>query len=95
MSVNTVSKCDCCLRERASEVYSSSLGAMSFSYCNECTHLNVEPKGIIVGTIEMLYGDVAQWVLDLEYYDVEEKTYKSAKALKEAYDNGERSFDFD
>ena len=92
MGINTVNKCDCCLRERASEVYSSSLGAVSFSYCKECSHMDAEPKGIIIGTIEMLDGDVAEWVLNLTYYDTEEQTYKSAKELKKACDEGVRYF---
>ena len=90
-----VRKCDCCLREREVDVYSSSLGAVSFAYCKECSNNNAEPKGIIVSTIEMLGGDVAEWVLNLTYYDTEEQKYKSAKELKKAYDEGVRTFDFD
>ena len=41
----------------------------------------------------MLYGDVAEWVLNLNYYDTEEQKYKSAREFKKAYDEGVRLFD--
>ena len=88
-----IRKCDCCNRVREVDVYSSSLGAVSFAYCKECSNNNAEPKMIIISTIEMLYGDVAEWVLNLNYYDTEEQKYKSAREFKKAYDEGVRLFD--
>ncbi len=87
-----IRKCDCCGRERESHVCSSALGAVSFAYCSECLTNNAELKNVIIGTIEMLNGDVASWVLDLNYYD---DGYKSAKILKENYEQGERLYDFE
>ncbi len=90
--MSDIRKCDICHRENEVDVYSSSLGAVSFAYCKECSRYNAEQKSIIVGTIEMLEGDVAEWVTNLNYY--EDGEYKSAKILKEDYDKGIRHFDF-
>ena len=90
-----MSKCNICNRERETFVASSALGAVSFAYCNECLNREAEQKGLIQGTIEMLNGDVADWVLNLTYFDTKTETYISAEVLMEDYNNGVRLFDFD
>jgi hypothetical protein len=43
--------CDVCGRGNVVGVYSSSLGAISFAYCEECALNDAEPRGICVWQI--------------------------------------------
>lgn len=69
--------CDVCKRDRETHVASSTTGAISFAFCNECLQNNAEPEW----TLEYLYSDVghkgeglADWVKQL-------KTYKDDKYI--------------
>ncbi len=56
--------CDVCSKS-AVGVASSSLGAISYAYCNECLLRYAEPVTAFEITYEVTSGDVADWVRTL------------------------------
>ena len=68
-------KCEICGRsEYKSSVVSSSLGAISFNTCYECSVNNAEIKSMIRSTFMSVDNDVAHWVTTLTYF--EDNEYK-------------------
>jgi hypothetical protein len=63
--------CDVCgKKDLPTFVCSSSLGAISFAYCEICHPMGAEPRGLIEGTIEMIGGiDKLNNHVSLTYYD--------------------------
>jgi hypothetical protein len=59
--------CDVCGKS-AVGVASSSLGAISYAYCNECLLRYAEPVTAFEITYEVTSGDVADWVKELTTY---------------------------
>jgi len=59
--------CDVC-GEPAVGVASSSLGAISYAYCEECLLRYAEPVTAFEITYEVTSGDVADWVKELTTY---------------------------
>ena len=59
--------CDVCSKS-AVGVASSSLGAISYAYCDECLLRYAEPITAFEITYEVTSGDVADWVKELTTY---------------------------
>lgn len=59
--------CDVCSKS-AVGVASSSLGAISYAYCDECLLRYAEPVTAFEITYEVTSGDVADWVKELTTY---------------------------
>lgn len=49
-------RCDCCNRERPTQVAASPLGPVSSAYCQECAEAGAEPEW----TVRYLWEDIAQ-----------------------------------
>ena len=69
--------CDVCRKkDLPTFVCSSSLGAISFAYCEICHPMGAEPRGLIEGTIEMVGGiDKVSEFVSLTYYDQSSDSY--------------------
>ena len=86
--MSDIRKCECCGRVKEVMVASSTLGAISFAYCSECNVMNAEPLDMITGAIESVgIEHIADWVLDLTYFDDETKKYVRVRKLKEKYES--------
>ena len=55
-------KCEVCGNDDGVGVASSSLGPMSFCYCQKCLSMNAEPWVMLEATYACTDGDVAEWV---------------------------------
>ena len=55
--------CDVC-GQTAEGIACSSLGAVSFAYCRECSNARAEPYGVLVGIVAQCGGldECAPWV---------------------------------
>ena len=58
----------------STQVVSSSLGAISFAYCDICWLIGAEPKWLVMGSYED-YGKSMHENLNLTYYDKETDSY--------------------
>ena len=68
--------CQCCGREDSNLIVASSaLGAVSFAYCVECNRNYAEPLGMLNAVYESCGGDVAEWMLDVKYYNPKTQFY--------------------
>lgn len=52
-----MSKCDVCSKNGETFVGSSTLGAVSFAYCEECLRSGAEPYGLLAYTLSMFGSD--------------------------------------
>lgn len=89
-----MSKCDVCGKETNTTVCSSTCGAISFAYCDECLRNGIEPYDALVG-MGLYYDDInntyKQQILDpsLRFYN---KTKEQFNADVMAQDDDLRAF---
>lgn len=74
--------CEVCERTREIVgVYSSAVIAMSFAFCQDCIDNRAEPMWVFHDFVPKEKGAIADWALDLTFYDHGDRKYVTAESL--------------
>jgi hypothetical protein len=84
-------KCDVC-GNKADGVASSTIGAISFAYCESCNSSQAEPYGFLVKVIEMFFGEDWRIKIKDEKY-LNETIDSTLKAIGKTREDFEKDVD--